>query len=135
MAYWHTADGTRSARLIMPIYEHRCRDCGLRFISSSRDPEEECNNCQSRNTHRLFSFNPITSFQPHYSTALGRYVSTRQDFMDGLARASEHATAVTGIEHNYRPIDWQDREAFGATEEGMDSYYRVDHPESYQEVV
>ncbi len=109
------------------MYERKCKECNHSFIVLNKDVSEPCPRCSSSITRRVFSFNPITSFQPHYSTALGRYVTTRQDFLDGLAKASEANTIRTGVEHNYVPVEWQDSSAFGATDDGMDSYYSTPH--------
>lgn len=63
--------------------------------------------------------------QEHWNPTVGRYVANERDFNDGLKRASEAASLTTGMDHNYVPVDLRDREACGATEEGLEHSKRV----------
>lgn len=108
----------------MPMYEYKCKLCGLISTTTSRD-DPVCAHCQHTDVRRIFSFNPLKSFQPHYNVALGRWVNSRSDFKDGLKIASEESSIRTGIDTNYVPVDWQDQAAFKPTDDGMDEYNRV----------
>lgn len=110
----------------MPMYEFKCKQCRLVYTLMSRtDPK--CPRCNAKEAARVFSFNPLTSFQPHYNISVGKWVNSEREFKDALKVASANATLRTGIEHNFVPVDARDREAVGATDEGMDNHYRTHH--------
>jgi putative FmdB family regulatory protein len=111
----------------MPMYEFRCKQCRLTSIQEHREPPYKCPYCDHEAVVRVFSFNPLSSFQPHYNTAVGKWVNNEREFRDGLKEASAAATARTGVDTNYVPVEWQDRAAFKPTDEGMDNYHRTHH--------
>lgn len=110
----------------MPLYEFKCRKCGLKSSTLNHDEQPICQLC-SNPMGRDYSFFVKTPFQPHYNTAVGQYVRTQAEFESHLSRLSDAQTERTGILHNYQPVEIGDRDAYGATEEGMDDYYRTHH--------
>lgn len=82
------------------------------FISSP------CPVCGSR-LQRKVSFSFHRSMPAHYNAAVGQFVGGKHDFRDALKRKSEEQTLRTGIEHNYEPVDLKDKDACGATDEGL----------------
>ena len=106
----------------MPIYEYKCRTCGLlqhlnQPISSHRPSSLTCQ-C-GQHAKRVFGFRMGEIFHGHYNPTVGRYVTGKNDFNSALSRASDEASESTGIPHNYVPMDLRDREQVGVTEEGM----------------
>lgn len=73
---------------------------------------------------RVFSFRAPVAFQPHFNVSVGRFVSSERDFNESLKELSDKQSERTGIAHNYVPADISDSTAFGATDEGMDDFYR-----------
>jgi len=73
---------------------------------------------------RKYSIHTQSSFQPHYNTSVGRWVNTYNEFRDALKEKSDEASARTGIEANYVPVDMADQSAFGVNDDGMDSFHR-----------
>jgi len=109
------------------IYTYRCPNCGHEEYSTERGDrlrpgrQGVCHGCgqSDKPFHRVFGFSYREPMQPHFNNAVGRYVSSESDFGDELKRASETASATTGIEHDYKPLEWGDKDAFGATNEGI----------------
>lgn len=66
----------------------------------------------------------------HYNTAVGEFITSKQQFYDGLKRQSEVASIRTGIDHNYEPLDPSDMaeaSSHGVTEEGLDITRKTFH--------
>lgn len=111
----------------MPIYEYKCPECSNRdelslSIEEYSDIEVvECN-CGTVMS-RIFSFTVKTPMQEHMNNTTGQLVSSERQFKDQLKRQSEAATIRTGIEHNFQPVDANDRATFGVTSEGLDATY------------
>lgn len=115
----------------MPIYEYKCPDCGYREMSYERgdvlhirrpaQPVRGCLRCgqYDKPFKRVFGFSSPAMLHDHFNNTLGRGVSGMRDFREGLKIASDRATMETGIEHNYKPLEWGDHKAFGATAEGI----------------
>jgi len=106
----------------MPIYEYKCPR-GHLTIEGKRGAKTRCDVC-GRDAKRTWGFSMVKgdlSFEPHMNSSVGEYVSTPTGFSDALKRKSEEATASTGIEHNYEPISWQDTDAAGVTDEGLEA--------------
>ena len=108
----------------MPMYEFKCKNCRRTTTLLENTAPRKCAYCDHKSVIRVYSFSPKTSFQPHYNTALGRWVTSEKDFKDGLKSASDAASVRTGLDTNYVPVEWQDKETFRATEDGMDNYHR-----------
>lgn len=108
------------------IYEYKCRKCGHIMVETQTGLNVNCPLCEG-SMGRKYSVHTTASFQPHYNIALGRWVNTHNEFRDGLQAKSDEMSARTGIDHNYVPIDMADSAAFGATDEGMESFHREHH--------
>lgn len=108
------------------MYEFKCKKCKLVFTLLTRE-DPTCPVCDVKEIARVYSFNPLTSFQPHYNVAVGKWVNSDKEFKDALKVASAEQSARTGLDINYVPIDWKDQAAFKPTDDGMDNHYRVHH--------
>lgn len=60
----------------------------------------------------------------HFAHSVGKVVRGRKHFREELQRASDAATARTGVPHRFEPVDLRDREALGVTDEGLDATAR-----------
>lgn len=85
---------------------------------------------------KLFSFSVPRTFQPHWNSAVGQWVTSQNHFEELLKIKSESNSIQSGIEHNYVPVEWGDAAAFGATDEGIDDFQRFHHdnPDAEQDV-
>ncbi len=110
-------------------YSFECQECGNEAIDtefhrigdSHSRPCPICGGLLRRSA--CFVFN--RGMREHFNPTVGRYVTNQRDFNDGLKQASEHATLMTGTEHNYTPVDLRDMDACGATGEGLEHSKRV----------
>lgn len=82
---------------------------------------------------RKYSVAVQSSFQPHFNHAVGKYVSSQSEFNNELKYLGDRQTEQTGIPHSYVPIEIGDRDAFGATDEGMESFHRTRHDSPFQD--
>lgn len=105
------------------MFEYKCRICGAREITTDRaDSLGRCKSVECNGElRRLFSFHtagvhPRTRFKEHKNATTGLPTSSMHQFKDDLKRLGEAATLRTGVEHNYQPIDRQDRAAAGVSE-------------------
>jgi hypothetical protein len=57
--------------------------------------------------------------QEHFNHSVMEPVSSMRGYTDILKRRSEEAFLHTGIEHDFKPLEWGDAQAFGATNEGI----------------
>lgn len=95
----------------MPLYTYRCPDCGAENYSTTRGDrlKESCRLCRSTGPHRrVFGFSHHPGFEEGYNRAVGAYVSSAADFRSKLSKASDEASANTGMEHRFVPIDLRD---------------------------
>jgi len=115
----------------MPLYEFKCRKCGLITTTTRYGVVPECDVCGAE-TRKQFSFFIEKPFVPHFNPSVGRYVASEHDFNEALKAASDAESARTGIDHNYVRVDNADRDAFGATDEGMDSYYEFNNNAAHE---
>lgn len=113
----------------MPIYEYRCSTCGAEFEESltiaeyaSHTSKYLCPDCDVP-LSRIFSVSIKTSMPEHYNHSAGEYVSNERQLRDSFKRQSAMASERTGIEHNFVPVDPQDRKKLGVTAEGLDATY------------
>lgn len=111
----------------MPIYEYRCPDCdnyselSLTIDEYSGIEMVECN-CGSAMV-RIFSFSVKPIMVEHMNRTTGQLVSSEKQFADQLKRQSEEASIRTGIEHNFVPVDTQDKATLGVTDAGLRETY------------
>lgn len=117
----------------MPAYDYRCTACGLvkEVVCMSGAPlkahlDQNAEPCPremcSGTLKRRYSFRQTAPFEPHYNVSQGAYVSSRRELEDNARRASEAATARTGVDHDFTVRDaWvEGRDAFGAGDEGLE---------------
>ncbi len=117
----------------MPIYEYRCNQCGNATsvtydiatyeVMKNRPPLCACQIPGGHPMVRVFSFAIKPTMVEHLNHTTGQVVSSERQFRDQLKRQSEEATIRTGIEHNFVPVDRQDKETLGVTAEGLDATY------------
>lgn len=104
------------------LYHYRCTHCGTEATATHRGDRlhRVCSGCGSiEPLRRVLGFAHKRSMPEHFNHAVGRPVSSERQFADDLKRASERATIETGIEHNYKPVEWGDKEALGVTGAGI----------------
>lgn len=108
-------------------YEYKCRSCEGRVRSDERGDRLDYPhaNCDNRTLVRVFGFSHKPSMEPHWNNAVGAPVSSMHQFKELLKIKSEEATAQTGIEHRFAPLEWGDHQAFGATGEGIEESNRL----------
>lgn len=112
----------------MPIYEYRCVGCGREWQETltierySQIPAPDCPKCDI-SMSRVFSFNVKPVMQEHMNRTTGQLVSSERQFKDQLKRQSEEATIRTGLEHNFVPVDTQDKATLGVTDAGLRETY------------
>ena len=109
----------------MPLYEFRCIQCGLDEVMNRYYPIGEvidfpCPVCGGRLKRVLSNFHFKRGMGEHFNPSIGGYVRNERDFLDGLKRKSEEATLRTGMDHNFVPVDLNDRKALGVTDDGME---------------
>lgn len=107
----------------MPAYEHKCKVCGSRFLTQTRT-EKSCP-LGHNDLARVFSFNTTVLFEPHFNASVGKYVRNQAEFNSELSRLSDDMSERVGMTHNFVPVDQQDRQAFGVTDEGQENFDRV----------
>ena len=105
------------------VYEYRCSITRNTFESWTRADRVECPYHLDCYGNRIFHFRTkpqSQTWKPHFNISLGRWVNSRQDYLDGLKIAGEEASRHTGLEHNYEPVDYNDRAAVGITDEAYE---------------
>jgi putative FmdB family regulatory protein len=110
----------------MSLYNYRCRKCNQLFATETRADATTCPLCLGKAV-RKFSFNVSTGMREHWNTAVGQYVSNRQEMDDALKRQSEAASLRTGVDHEYvrvDPVDMRDPSAHGVSEDGLEESRR-----------
>lgn len=103
----------------MPVYEYRCPTDGKVFEYFKSEPTEEHCPTHGNVLRRKYSFAVPKLFVPHYNHSVGRYVTSESDFRSALKKASDEASATTGVEHNYVPIDYREAMRNLPSEEGL----------------
>lgn len=117
----------------MPIYEFRCRQCGITYQSlrsiGDTTPGTPCPDCGGVMGRKFSTPAPSpVGMETHLNPTTGTVVSSHAQFADDLKRQSEERTIRTGIEHNFVPHDPREMKAeLGVTDEGLDSAYRTLH--------
>lgn len=113
----------------MTQYNYRCSRCKQLFATETRADATTCPLCLG-NAIRKFSFNVSGSMKEHWNTAVGQYVSNRQEMDDALKRQSEAASVRTGVDHEFvrvDPADMADPRAHGVSEDGLEETRRRQH--------
>lgn len=84
---------------------------------------------------RIFSFSKPPAFEEHFNLTTGTVTSSARAHANELKRMSEEASARTGMPHNFVPVHPSEaREAYGITDEGLDSTYRKEVETGQREV-
>lgn len=118
----------------MPTYRYQCKNCLIIYRRTcsiaeySAHSEAICVNPKCINFHlpvnRLYDVPVVTPIMhSHLNSATGTVVSSATKHADDLKRASDAATARTGMEHRFVPHDNRDPDvarALGVTDEGLD---------------
>jgi hypothetical protein len=66
----------------------------------------------------------------HWNSAVGQYVSNRQDMTEALKRQSEEASVRTGMDHDFQmvdPADMRDPSAHGVNEDNLEGTRKILH--------
>ena len=111
----------------MSLYNYRCNQCKQLFATETRADATTCPLCLGR-AIRKFTFYTASSMQEHFNTAVGEYVSNRQQMDDALKRQSEQASLRTGVDHEYvrvDPSDMRDARAHGVSEDSLEPTRRL----------
>jgi hypothetical protein len=118
----------------VPSYEYRCNTCGdeiilhLSFTEHDELRDQGNVNCSrlpfcDGTYQQVISFGIIASMPEHWNPSTGNYTTSAAQFRSDLSRASDEATARTGMPHNFQPIDPYDATATGVTGDGLDATY------------
>lgn len=100
----------------MPVYEYKCEKGHVVEVSDCRDASSQyvggcCPEPSSggriclKPLKRKYSVQFASVMQEHYNPSVGKPVSSMRQFRDELARASDAATAKTGVLHDFQPAD------------------------------
>jgi hypothetical protein len=111
------------------IYPYQCNSCGAEAHHANFSPigghlDLPCQCCGGLMVRRA-SFQFRRSMAAHFNQSTGTYVSNEREFADGLKLASEEASARTGMDHNFIPVDVTDMKALGVTDEGLEHTKKV----------
>lgn len=110
-------------------YQFRCDGCGNYYTVNNNTHPQPCPTCGMRVT-RVWAFTTGKGMPEHFNNAVGEFVSSKQQFYDGLKRKSEESYVRTGLEADYQPVDpsdMRDPSAHGVTEDGLEATYRAHH--------
>lgn len=121
----------------MAKYDFKCPHCRVRVTLTMGIQQYEEGvyakmgpTCRPCNQRMRRSYSPLPFVMPmpgHMNETVGRYVTGKKDFVDGLHRASDAATERTGILHNFQPIDMRDSDVTGVNEETLADINRTRH--------
>jgi hypothetical protein len=106
----------------MPLYSFKCDSCLGETDRFTRNPPF-CNRCDLP-MRRVWGFHLAHSMPEHFNPTVGKVVTNERAFKDELKRMGEKESEVTGLYHDYQPIDISDPKACGVTDEGLDATRR-----------
>lgn len=105
------------------MYEYKCPECGGRRKSHQRGNKlmfkQPCDCGYEGFFKRVFGFALKPIMHEHFNHTVGKPISDMKQMRSELDRASDEATRQTGIEHRFRPVEYGDAAAVGATAEGI----------------
>lgn len=105
-----------------PQYDYRCEDCGSIVTRDFREATfiAQCASMQCDDATRMFkrTYTSAPAYRQgdidaHFNQALGKPISSMRQFRSELSRASDDASAHTGIDHKYAPVEYGDKQAAG----------------------
>ena len=102
----------------MPLYAYLCDSCGPRDLEHPAWRPGAVLGLWPVGPPPL-GFRVASSFQPHFNHAVGAPVNNEREFRDKLKKAAEIETEKTGVYHDYQPVDYADRDAFGITDDHL----------------
>lgn len=95
----------RKGKDLMPSYAYACQDCGRENTATTpHDRLMLCCPCNMSTLHmhkRVWSVQFASVMHEHLNQATGKPTSSRRQFRDDLARASDEASQYTGVEHKF----------------------------------
>lgn len=125
----------------MPIYEYKCGGCDQKYALNTTIADDRsrahyegspCLKCEDDSFDamprtkgwlvRVYSFARIPGMEEHWNHAVGQPISSMGQFRSELAKKSDEMAERLGMPVNFQPVDWQDKETFGVTEEGRKVY-------------
>lgn len=95
----------------MPSYTYRCLVCDRTTNTDTRADRvrEHCPTCGTVQTFkRVWGFQYHPGYSGGFNPAVGKYVTNDAALRSELSRASDEASANTGMEHRFVPIDLRD---------------------------
>jgi putative FmdB family regulatory protein len=110
----------------VPIYDYKCPETGYQIETQERGDRvlRFCPACDTTHLfHRVFSVAVFRPVMPHFNNTVQSEVIGNKDFAEKLKRKGEEYTERTGIETNYKPVDWGEMKKH-VTDEGMDATNR-----------
>lgn len=107
----------------MILYTYRCVNCGREHLSDTRADALPFTPCCKDEGRRIWGFGMVKAMPEHWNATLGKPISTRQQFQDGLKAQSEHMSERLGFDQNYVEVDPTDRATLGVTDEGIGAKY------------
>lgn len=111
------------------MYEFRCSQCFIvetmhKYYPIGTIIDFPCPQCGGRMKRIASNIGFQRSMPAHYNPSVGTYVQNEREFRDELKRASDEASARTGMPHNFVPVDLNDRQSLGVTDDGMEQIER-----------
>lgn len=102
----------------MILYWYTCPE-GHAFCAQRRADELVCPD-HGQLGKRQWGFSHHRGVSEHWNHSLGRWVSNKGDFEDGLKQQSESMTERMGFDVNYTRVDPRDKDTLGVTDEGIE---------------
>lgn len=120
----------------MPYYEYICPIHGP-FQSENRGDRHSCPTVLAydvdrydgsdvaikchRMAKRKFGFSFVAPMPEHYNPSVGRVISSDKQHREALKIATDESNERLNLNQNFVPVDMNDKEALGVTDEGLDA--------------
>lgn len=92
-------------------YEYYCLECRTAYFSDVRANrlDGHCGTCDRETTwQRIWGVSHHKGVGEHWNHSLGKPIQNKRHLKSELSKASDEATARTGVEHRFVPIDLRD---------------------------